>query len=222
MDIFATCKNIPMKKDEKYLTLQVLAAYFERVQLSVAGFHKAKKDADFDLKEKTGQPCDYFTYGVACSEVEIDCLTGESQVLQTDIVMDVGKSLNPTIDIGQIEGAFIQGLGMMTSEKVLMAEDGRMVNCSPLSYRIPNVSGIPRKFNVTLLKNDNAVTHLYSSKGVGEPPLLLAISVFMAIKAAIQEARKEIGLSGYFRLDCPATVEQIRLACGDQLVKSRK
>ncbi|KAL3836928.1 hypothetical protein ACJMK2_022334 [Sinanodonta woodiana] len=196
----------------------VLAAYFERVQLSVTGFYKAKKDADFDLKKKTGQPSDYFTYGVACSEVELDCLTGESQVLQTDIVMDVGKSLNPTIDIGQIEGAFIQGLGMMTSEKVITADDGRMVNCSPLSYKIPNVSGIPRKFNVTLLKNENAVTHLYSSKGIGEPSLLLATSVFMAIKAAIQEARQEIGLSGYFRLDCPATVEQIRLACGDQLV----
>lgn len=196
----------------------IMTAYFERVKQTATGFSRQSKK-EYDPVTKTGN-VDYYTYGVVCTEVEIDVLTGENQVLQADIVMDVGKSLNPGIDIGQIEGAFIQGLGGVTSEYIDVDENGQMMNCSPVSYMIPNVRSIPRKFNVTLVQEDKIVTPVYSAKGIGEPPLLLSVSVLMAIKEAVKAAREEIGLLGYFRLDCPATVERIRMACGDQMNKT--
>ncbi|XP_060572599.1 xanthine dehydrogenase/oxidase-like [Ruditapes philippinarum] len=168
-------------------------------------------------RQKTNGVYDYFTYGVACSEVEIDVLTGESQVLQSNLYVDCGKSLNPAVDIGQIEGAFVQGLGMVTSENMEIDEKGRLNTCSPLGYKIPNIKSIPRKFVVKLLKNHDIVTNIYSSKSVGEPPFILSLSVLAAIKAAIQSARAQIGITGYFRLDCPATVQRIQEACGQQI-----
>lgn len=194
----------------------------ERVKLTAVGFSRKEKERDFSLKEKTGVPGDYYTYGTACTEVEIDVLTGEHQVLQTDIVFDIGKSLNPGIDIGQIEGAFVQGMGMVTTEAIGVDNTGKMINCSPTSYKIPNVRSIPRKFNVTLMKNHDVVRTIYSSKGVGEPPYLLSASVLYAIKDAVTAARAQIGLKGHFKLDSPATVERIKTACGDQLAMRNK
>ncbi|KAH3730900.1 hypothetical protein DPMN_056899 [Dreissena polymorpha] len=193
-------------------------AFMQRVKLIATGFSRCPKECDYNREQKQGQPYDYFTYGVVCTEVEIDVLTGENQVLQTDIVFDVGKSLNPAIDIGQIEGGFVQGLGMMTSEDISVeCSTGRMQHCSPLSYKVPNVRSVPRRFNVTLMKNHDFKTVAYSSKGVGEPPLLLSVSVLMAIKEAVLAARTQIGLTGYFRLTCPATVQKIQALCSNQL-----
>ncbi|XP_060598947.1 xanthine dehydrogenase/oxidase-like [Ruditapes philippinarum] len=197
----------------------VKKAYFNRVKLVATGFSRKEKDVNWNRNKRTGWNYDYYTYGVCCTEVEIDVLTGENQVLQADIVFDVGKSLNPAIDVGQIEGGFIQGLGMVTTEDIEPDATGKIRNCSPLSYKIPNVRSIPRKFNVTLFKNHNYVTSAYSSKGVGEPPLLLAMSVISALKDAVQDARAQIGIHGYFELDSPATVEKIQTACGNQINK---
>ncbi|XP_060572607.1 xanthine dehydrogenase/oxidase-like [Ruditapes philippinarum] len=211
------CENlnkrlIPLKSEMPDATWEklIFKAFFSRVQLSATGFNCPQK-------QNTDGAYDYFTYGVACSEVEIDVLTGESQVLQSNLYVDCGKSLNPAVDIGQIEGAFVQGLGMVTSENMEIDEKGRLNTCSPLGYKIPNIKSIPRKFIVKLLKNHDIVTNIYSSKSVGEPPLILSLSVLAAIKEAIQSARAQIGITGYFRLDCPATVQRIQEACGQQI-----
>ncbi|XP_066271857.1 xanthine dehydrogenase/oxidase-like [Branchiostoma lanceolatum] len=193
----------------------VRAAYFDRVGLSATGFYRTPGLA-YDMQKNEGRPFSYFCYGAAVSEVEIDCLTGDHTVLRTDIVMDVGDSLNPAIDIGQIEGAFVQGYGLYTMEEQVYSPDGVLYSRGPGMYKIPGFADIPVHFNVSLLRgapNDKAI---YSSKGVGEPPLLLASSVFFAIKDAIYSARTDAGLKGTFRLDSPATAERIRIACEDQ------
>ncbi|XP_078350679.1 xanthine dehydrogenase/oxidase-like [Oculina patagonica] len=196
----------------------VRSAYFDRVNLSANGFYKVP-DLDYNWKTNSGRLYNYFSYGAACSEVEIDCLTGDHQVLRTDIVMDAGTSLNPALDIGQIEGAFVQGLGLYTIEEVRCSQNGTLWTTGPGAYKIPGFADIPVEFNVHLLRsapNDKAI---YSSKGVGEPSLFLAASVFFAIKDAITSARRESGIVGNFRLDSPATSERIRMACVDQFTK---
>ncbi|XP_078351392.1 xanthine dehydrogenase/oxidase-like [Oculina patagonica] len=196
----------------------VRSAYFDRVNLSANGFYKVP-DVGYDWETNTGQPYSYFSYGAACSEVEIDCLTGDHQVLRTDIVMDVGTSLNPAIDIGQIEGAFVQGMGLYTIEEVRCSQNGSLWTTGPGAYKIPGFADIPVEFNVHLLRNAPNDKAIYSSKGVGEPPLLLSSSVFFAIKDAVTSARRESGIKGIFRLDSPATSERIRMACVDQFTE---
>ncbi|XP_019624369.1 PREDICTED: xanthine dehydrogenase/oxidase-like [Branchiostoma belcheri] len=195
----------------------VRAAYFDRVSLSATGFYRfSTPGLGYDMQKNEGRPYNYFCYGAAVSEVEIDCLTGDHTVLRTDIVMDVGDSLNPAIDIGQIEGAFVQGYGLFTMEEQVYSPDGVLYSRGPGMYKIPGFADIPVQLNVSLLRgapNDKAI---FSSKAVGEPPLLLAFSVFFAIKDAISSARADAGLKGVFRLDSPATAERIRMACQDQ------
>ncbi|XP_022080344.1 xanthine dehydrogenase/oxidase-like [Acanthaster planci] len=191
------------------------AAYKDRVSLSSTGFGKAR-DLYFDWEKGRGDPYAYFAYGVAVSEVEIDCLTGDHQVLRTDIVMDVGDSLNPAIDIGQIEGGFIQGYGLFVLEDYRVSPSGQLLTIGPGFYKIPSFGDIPAEFNVGLLTRSPNPFAIYSSKAVGEPPLFLAASVFFAIKDAIQSARDNAGISRAFRLDSPATAERIRMACQDQ------
>ncbi|KAI8505448.1 hypothetical protein Bbelb_166370 [Branchiostoma belcheri] len=193
----------------------VRAAYFDRVGLSATGFYRTP-GLDYDTQKNEGRPFNYFCYGAAVSEVEIDCLTGDHTVLRTDIVMDVGDSLNPAIDIGQIEGAFVQGYGLFTMEEQVYSPDGVLYSRGPGMYKIPGFADIPVQLNVSLLRgapNDKAI---FSSKAVGEPPLFLASSVFFAIKDAVSSARADAGLKGTFRLDSPATAERIRMACQDQ------
>ncbi|XP_019642816.1 PREDICTED: xanthine dehydrogenase/oxidase-like [Branchiostoma belcheri] len=193
----------------------VRAAYFDRVGLSATGFYRTP-GLDYDMQKNEGRPFNYFCYGAAVSEVEIDCLTGDHTVLRTDIVMDVGDSLNPAIDIGQIEGAFVQGYGLFTMEEQVYSPDGVLYSRGPGMYKIPGFADIPVQLNVSLLRgapNDKAI---FSSKAVGEPPLFLASSVFFAIKDAVSSARADAGLKGTFRLDSPATAERIRMACQDQ------
>nr|XP_048699342.1 xanthine dehydrogenase/oxidase isoform X4 [Caretta caretta] len=194
------------------------AAYIKCVSLSATGFYRIP-DLWYDYEKNEGNPFNYFSYGVACSEVEIDCLTGDHKNLRTDIVMDVGTSLNPAIDIGQIEGGFIQGLGLFTLEELRYSPEGDLYTRGPGMYKIPAFGDIPTEFYVSLLRDCPNSKAIYSSKAVGEPPLFLSASVFYAIKDAIFAARAESGLKGPFRLDSPATPERIRNACIDMFTK---
>ncbi|XP_063040378.1 xanthine dehydrogenase/oxidase [Engraulis encrasicolus] len=196
----------------------VRAAYFDRVNLSANGFYKTP-DLGYDFDTNSGRPFNYFSYGVACSEVEIDCLTGSHKNVHTSIVMDVGKSLNPALDIGQVEGAFMQGVGLYTLEELRYSPQGYLFTRGPGMYKIPAFGDIPTELKVSLLRDAPNERAIFSSKAVGEPPLFLASSVFYAIKEAIATARSESGLSGPFRLDSPATPERIRNACEDGFTK---
>ncbi|XP_046415103.1 xanthine dehydrogenase isoform X1 [Neodiprion fabricii] len=193
-------------------------AYMQRISLSATGFY-ATPDVGYSFETNSGNPFNYFTYGTACSEVEIDCLTGDHQVLRTDIVMDLGESLNPAIDVGQVEGGFIQGYGLFTLEELIYSPAGILYSRGPGAYKIPGFTDIPVEFNVSLLKGAPNPRAVYSSKAVGEPPLFLASSVFFAIKNAIESARRDANVTGYFRLDSPATAARIRTACVDHLTQ---
>ncbi|CAF1715269.1 BnaCnng46690D [Brassica napus] len=199
------------------------ACYFQRIDLSAHGFYIVP-DVGFDWISGKGNPFRYYTYGAAYAEVEIDTLTGDFHTRAVDIKLDLGYSLNPAIDIGQIEGAFVQGLGWVALEEVKWGDaahrwikPGNLLTCGPGNYKIPSINDIPFNFNVSLLKGNPNSKGIHSSKAVGEPPFFLASSVFFAIKDAIKAARTEVGLgSKWFSLDTPATPERIRMACFDE------
>lgn len=198
----------------------VAAAFMDRVSLSATGFY-ATPDIGYDFATNSGRPFNYFTYGAACSEVEIDCLTGDHQVLRTDIVMDLGESINPAIDVGQVEGGFMQGYGLFTLEEMVYSPAGAVMSRGPGMYKLPGFADIPATLNVSLLRSAQNPKAVYSSKAVGEPPLFLASSVFFAIKNAIGEARREQGVGtvgDQFELISPATSARIRMACADGIV----
>ncbi|XP_066551006.1 xanthine dehydrogenase/oxidase [Amia ocellicauda] len=221
MAIYNACEKL-LKRLEPYQSSNpkgcwedwVKAAYFDRVSLSATGFYKTP-DLGYDFEKNEGRPFHYFSYGVACSEVEIDCLTGDHKNLCTTIVMDVGISLNPAIDIGQVEGAFMQGVGLFTLEELRYSPEGVLYTRGPGMYKIPGFGDIPTKLRVSLLRDAPNAKAIYSSKAVGEPPLFLAASVFYAIKDAIAAARAESGLTGPFPLDSPASPDRVRNACVD-------
>ncbi len=184
----------------------VKLAYFARVSLSATGFYRTPK-IGYERSSWSGRPFFYFAYGAACSEVVIDTLTGESKLVRVDILHDVGDSLNPAIDRGQIEGGFLQGAGWLTMEELVWDESGALTTHAPSTYKIPACSDWPAEFHVHLLATDgNREDTVYRSKAVGEPPLMLAISVFHAIKDAIASVR-DYRLSP--RLNAPATPEEI-------------
>uniref|UniRef100_A0A8C7RBF0 Aldehyde oxidase 5 n=1 Tax=Oncorhynchus mykiss TaxID=8022 RepID=A0A8C7RBF0_ONCMY len=170
-------------------------------------------------KNSEGPAYYYFTFGACCSEVEIDCLTGDHKNLRTDIVMDVGRSLNPAIDIGQIEGGFVQGIGLYTIEELQFSLEGVLMTRGPSQYKIPALCDVPPQFNVHLLANAQNPHAIYRSKGIGEPPVFLASTIFFAIKEAVAAARRERGLGDSFPLSSPATAERIRMACEDQFTE---
>ncbi|XP_068446552.1 aldehyde oxidase 1-like [Clinocottus analis] len=190
----------------------VQAAYLEKISLSTTGFYRGP-DLYMDWDKVEGRPYAYFTYGVCCCEVELDCLTGDYRTLRTDIVMDIGRSVNPSVDIGQIEGSFMQGLGLFTLEELKFSPSGFLYTRGPSQYKIPAVCDVPLVFNVYLLPDSDNPHAIYSSKGIGEPVLFLGSSVFFAIKDAAAAARSESGLVGPFSLDSPATPERACLAC---------
>nr|AND95630.1 Xanthine dehydrogenase [Chromera velia] len=210
------------------------AAHFARVNLTGQGFY-ATPDVAFDWQRGRGRPFYYFAHGISCSEVQLDTLTGDHAVIRADIIQDVGSSLNPAIDVGQVEGAFTQGLGLFTLEETVFNDKGGMFTKGPGAYKIPSFGDIPHDFRVSLLGKPNTeVETVYSSKGVGEPPLFLASSVFFALKNAAYAARRdhtEAMTNGalkeapakdptdtwHFRLDSPASSEKLRLACWDPL-----
>jgi xanthine dehydrogenase large subunit len=179
-----------------------------RVSLSEAGHYKTPK-ITWDRAKATGRPFFYFAYGAACSEVVVDTLTGENRLLRTDILYDAGKSLNPAIDIGQIEGGFVQGMGWLTTEELVFSRDGRLLTHAPSTYKIPVASDVPAEFNVTLYPNSNREETIYRSKAVGEPPIMLANSVFCALADAVHA----LDPSRPVPLNAPATPEAILRAC---------
>ncbi|POR34572.1 Xanthine dehydrogenase [Tolypocladium paradoxum] len=209
------------------------AAYFDRVNLSAQGFYKTP-DIGYTWGENKGKMFFYFTQGVAAAEVEVDTLTGTWTCIRADIKMDVGQSINPSIDYGQIQGAFVQGMGLFTMEESLWLRNGPMAGNlftrGPGAYKIPGFRDIPQDFNVTLLKDVEwkELRTIQRSRGVGEPPLFLGSAVFFAIRDALKAARKKAGVAaevgvdaceGLLRLESPATPERIRLACEDEIMR---
>ena len=180
----------------------VQLAYASRISLSSTGFYATPK-IDWDRKAAKGRPFFYFAYGAAISEVIVDTLTGEYNILRSDILHDVGRSLNPAIDIGQIEGGFVQGAGWLTSEELWWNDKGVLKTHAPSTYKIPTGRDMPKDFRVTLFKGDNPEDTIHRSKAVGEPPLMLAISVFLAIKDAIAAVKDKP------HLNAPATPEEV-------------
>ncbi|MDO6520248.1 xanthine dehydrogenase molybdopterin binding subunit [Shimia thalassica] len=184
-------------------------AYMARVQLSAAGFYKTPK-IHWDRAAGKGRPFYYYAYGAACSEVSIDTLTGEYSVDRTDILHDVGKSLNPILDKGQVEGAFIQGMGWMTTEELWWDDKGALRTHAPSTYKIPLASDRPKIFNVDLPEwSENRELTIKRSKAVGEPPFMLGISVLEAISMAVASVADYRECP---RLDTPATPERVLMA----------
>lgn len=205
------------------------AAYFDRVNLSANGFYRTPEigytwgpNPPDPSVENTGKMFFYFTQGVTASEVLIDTLTGDWTVLRTDILMDVGRSINPAIDYGQIEGAYVQGQGLFTTEESLWHRaSGQIFTRGPGAYKIPGFRDIPQVFNVSLLKDvewKNLRT-IQRSRGVGEPPLFMGSAVFFAIRDALNAARAQFGVDDVLSLRSPATPERIRISCADPILK---
>jgi xanthine dehydrogenase/oxidase len=210
------------------------AAYFDRVNLSAQGFYKTP-DIGYTWGANTGRMYFYFTQGVTAAEVELDTLTGTWTCLRADIKMDVGRSINPAIDYGQIQGAFVQGVGLFTMEESLWLRSGPMAGNlftrGPGAYKIPGFRDIPQEFNVSLLKDVEwkDLRTIQRSRGVGEPPLFMGSAVFFAIRDALKAARAQYGVvattgkdergDGLLTLESPATPERIRLACVDPIME---
>ncbi|KAJ2863669.1 hypothetical protein GGH94_003443 [Coemansia aciculifera] len=196
-------------------------AYLDRCNLTAAG-HYCTPDIGFNWAKNEGLLYFYFTQGVAIAEVELDTLTGAHSTLRVDIIMDVGRSLNKAIDIGQIEGAFAQGQGWTTTEEFLyFPSTGRLFTTGPGNYKIPSAADIPRDFRVELLEgaDTSVLKTIFSSKGVGEPPLFLGASVFFALRDAILAKRRQEGVNAPLYMESPATPEILRMACEDQLAQ---
>ncbi|MCV0424915.1 MAG: xanthine dehydrogenase molybdopterin binding subunit [Roseibium sp.] len=187
----------------------VRQAYLARVHLSAAGFYKTPK-IHWDRAAGKGRPFFYYAYGASCSEVSVDTLTGEYRVERTDILHDVGRSLNPILDKGQVEGAFIQGMGWLTTEELWWDNAGRLRTHAPSTYKIPLASDRPREFNVSLAEwSVNRERTIKRSKAVGEPPFMLGISVFEALSMAVASVADYRECP---RIDAPATPERVLLA----------
>ena len=181
--------------------------YLGRVSLSSTGFYATPK-IHWDKTRSRGRPFYYFAYGAAVSEVAVDLLTGENRILRTDILHDAGRSLNPAIDTGQIEGGFVQGAGWLTTEELVWDGDGRLRTHAPSTYKIPACADRPPVFNVALFEDgENIEDTIHKSKAVGEPPLMLGISVLMALSHALESVGDD-----YPMLDAPATPERLCLA----------
>jgi len=180
-------------------------AYLARVQLWDAGFYRTPK-IHYDPASMHGRPFYYFAYGAAVSEVAVDTLSGEHRVLRVDILHDVGRSINPGVDIGQIEGGFMQGLGWLSCEELVFDAAGRLLTHSPSTYKIPTVADLPPVLNVKLFDNANTEDAIHRAKAVGEPPLMLALSVFFALRDAVAAS---LGPRARPPLTAPATPEAI-------------
>ena len=178
-------------------------AYANRISLSATGFYKTP-DLSWDRIKGEGTPFFYFAQGVAITEVVIDTLTGENRILRTDILHDAGTSLNPALDIGQVEGAYVQGAGWLTTEELIWDDKGRLRTHAPATYKIPACSDRPDVFNVDLWDAPNPAQTIYRSKAVGEPPFMLGISAFLALSDAVASCG-----SNYPDLQAPATAEEV-------------
>jgi xanthine dehydrogenase large subunit len=204
-DVRFAADTVFVNGQEVPFTQLVQAAYLARVQLWSDGYY-ATPGLSWDPKTMTGNPFQYFAYGAAVSEVVVDTLTGEWKLLRADCLYDAGNSLNPAIDIGQVEGAFIQGMGWLTTEELWWNPGGKLMTHAPSTYKIPAVSDCPEDFRVQLFKNSNVADSIHRSKAVGEPPLLLPFSVFFAIRDAISAVGDH---KVNPPLNAPATSEEI-------------
>ena len=229
--VFNACQQInerlqPYREKMPTATLGEIAhvAWFDRVNLSAQGFYRTP-DIGYVWGENTGQLYYYFTQGVTAAEVQIDTLTGDWTPLRADIKMDVGHSINPSVDYGQIEGAFIQGQGLFTTEESLWHRaSGQLVTKGPGNYKIPGSRDIPQQLNVSLLKDvtwENLRT-IQRSRGVGEPPLFMGSAVFFAIRDALKAARRQWGVDEVLSLRSPATPERIRVSCADPIIEKAR
>ena len=197
----------------------IQTAYFDRINLSANGFYKTP-DLTYDWSTNRGRMFSYFTYGVCCTIAEIDTLTGDHQILSSNICMDIGRPINPAIDIGQIEGAFTQGLGWSVLEEPLVSPTtGFLFTRGPGMYKIPGFRDIPIDFKVEVLNNSYNDKAIKGSKAVGEPPFFLGASCYFAIRDAIKNHREINGITGHFRMDSPCTSERIRMNCVDEFTK---
>ncbi len=183
---FVYHKKFPRKRISFREVIQ--SAYLTRVSLSATGFYRTP-NITWDKKIGQGKPFNYYAFGMAVSEIELDVLTGHHKILLTDIIHDVGDSINHDIDLGQIQGGFIQGLGWCTTEECKWDDQGNLLNHSPDTYKIPTISDIPEDFRVAFLENAPNPRAIRKSKAVGEPPLMLALSVWLAIKDAISAVK---------------------------------
>jgi xanthine dehydrogenase large subunit len=188
----------------------IVQAWMGQVSLSSTGYYKTPK-IFYDRSQARGRPFYYFAYGAACAEVIVDSLTGEYKMLRTDILHDVGASLNPAIDIGQVEGGYIQGMGWLTTEELVWNAKGKLVTNGPASYKIPAVADMPMDLRVKLVENrKNPEDTVFHSKAVGEPPFMLGIAAWCALKDAVAS------IAGYRvqpQIDAPATPERVLWGC---------
>ncbi len=205
--------QVRMGERSMTFTELIMEAYLGRVSLSATGFYRTPK-IWYDRETARGRPFLYFAYGAAVTEVEIDTLTGENRTRRVDILHDVGRSLNPAIDLGQIEGGFVQGAGWLTTEELWWDESGALRTHAPSTYKIPVSSDVPEEFNVSIWEPGiNPEPTIHRSKAVGEPPLMLAISVHSALNQAIASLAPGRALPS---LDAPATPERILMCIRDQ------
>jgi xanthine dehydrogenase large subunit len=184
-------------------------AYMARISLSATGFYRTPK-IWWDRSAAHGRPFYYFAYGAAATEAEIDTLTGESRFLRADVLHDVGHSINPAIDIGQIEGGFVQGIGWLTMEELWWDAAGRLRTHAPSTYKIPTARDVPADLRVSLFANANREDTIHRSKAVGEPPLMLGISAWLALRDAVAAVGEHRLVPD---LDAPATPERVLMAC---------
>ena len=191
-------------KGEQDFVAVVQAAYAARVQLWSDGFYKTPK-IHYDKHTMQGRPFYYFAYGAACVEVVVDTLTGENRVVAVDILHDVGTSINPAIDIGQIEGGFVQGMGWLTTEELVWNDQGLLTTHAPSTYKIPTAGDIPEHFRVELWPEPNREDNVGGSKAVGEPPFMLAFAVIEAIRDAVASLKPGAPL----QLHAPATAPEV-------------
>jgi xanthine dehydrogenase large subunit len=195
LEKFASGRDLPWKE-------LVQLAYTNRISLSSTGFYATPK-ISWDRPAAKGRPFFYFAYGAAISEVIVDTLTGEYNVLRADILHDIGRSINPAVDIGQIEGGFVQGAGWLTSEELWWNDKGILKTHAPSTYKIPTGRDAPKDFRVALYDGENQEDTIFKSKATGEPPLMLGVAVFLAIKDAIASVNPKV------HLDAPATPERV-------------
>lgn len=202
--IFENSEVINKTKNKKWKFSEIVKiSYFNRVSLGEYSFFKTE-GLGFNKKTSQGTPFKYFTNGAAVSEVEIDEYTGEMKILRADILMDLGRPINPGIDVGQVSGAYVQGAGWVSTENLFYAESGKVLSHSPTTYKIPNIQDTPRVFNIRLIENNSNTEVVHKSKAVGEPPLLLGSSVWTATKHALS-----FRMSSIPKLTSPCTPEVI-------------
>jgi xanthine dehydrogenase large subunit len=210
-DVIFTNNHIQLGDSKISFEALVNQAYLNRIPLSATGFYKTPA-IYYDRETSKGRPFYYFANGAACAEVLIDCFTGESRVLRADILHDVGKSLNPAIDLGQVEGGFVQGMGWLTNEELWWNSKGELRTHAPSTYKIPTASDRPLTLNCKLWRKGRCAEEtIHRSKGVGEPPLMLAMSVFFALQKAVNAARAEQQKTP-ISINSPATAETLLLA----------